>query len=133
MNANQTRPAIQNQQQTPQSGSRTTAGFPSPSDDYLETPLDLNRLLIKRPAATFFMRASGNALREAGIRDHDLLIIDRASQVTHGAIIVALVDGELQLQRFTMRPQPNAETDDLLYETPYEIWGVVTCVIRELS
>ena len=31
------------------------AGFPSPAEQYQETPLDLNELLVKRPAATFLI------------------------------------------------------------------------------
>ena len=100
-------------------GSRSTAGFPSPADDYIERGLDLNRLLIKRPAATFFMRADGNALQSAGIVHRDLLIIDRSRRPASGSIVVAPVDGELQLRRFG--------------ESTNEIWGVVTCVIHELD
>ncbi len=33
-----------------------TAGFPSPAEDYIEGKLDLNKHLIKHPAATFFVR-----------------------------------------------------------------------------
>ena len=34
-----------------------TAGFPSPAEQYMEPPLDLNDLLVKRPAATYFVKA----------------------------------------------------------------------------
>ncbi len=109
-------------------GARSTAGFPSPADDYVERPLDLNRLLIKRPAATFFMRASGNHLRDTGIANHDLLIIDRAREVTSSSIVIALVNGELQLRRFsTLKPETQSPGDS------HEIWGVVTCVIHEFN
>jgi DNA polymerase V len=37
---------------------RQPAGFPSPADDYIEGKLDLNRHLIKHPAATFFVRVT---------------------------------------------------------------------------
>ncbi len=103
----------------PLTGSRSTAGFPSPADDYIEGALDLNRLLIKHPAATFFMRADGAALQSAGIVHRDLLIVDRSRRPVSGSIVVALIDGELQLRRFG--------------ESTNEIWGVVTCVIHELD
>jgi DNA polymerase V len=38
------------------------AGFPSPADDYIEGSLDLNQHLVKHPAATFFVRVSGQSL-----------------------------------------------------------------------
>ena len=39
------------------------AGFPSPADDHIEGKLDLNEYLVRRPAATFFVRASGESMR----------------------------------------------------------------------
>ena len=59
-------------------GSRVPAGFPSPADDHIEGKLDLNLHLIRRPAATFFIRAQGESMRDAGIFDGDLLVVDRA-------------------------------------------------------
>lgn len=58
--------------------SRVPAEFPSPADDHIEGKLDLNEHLVRRPAATFFVRASGESMRDAGIFDGDLLIIDRS-------------------------------------------------------
>jgi len=49
---------------------RLPAGFPSPADDYIEGTLDLNRHLIKHPAATFFVRVSGDSGEEKGVRNH---------------------------------------------------------------
>ena len=45
------------------------AGFPSPAEQYQEPPLDLNELLVKRPAATFFVRVEGDSMVGAGIRE----------------------------------------------------------------
>ncbi len=71
------------------------AGFPSPSDDYIEKGLDLNEYLIKHPSATFYARANGTSLIGRGIYDGDLLIIDRAIEPYHGCIVVAALEGEL--------------------------------------
>ncbi|SFB89710.1 DNA polymerase V [Marinospirillum celere] len=38
---------------------RVSTGFPSPAQDYVEQALDLNEILVKRPASTFFVRAEG--------------------------------------------------------------------------
>jgi len=43
------------------------AGFPSPATDYCERKLDLNELCVKKPAATYFVRAQGDSMIEAGI------------------------------------------------------------------
>ena len=40
--------------------------------------LDLNRYLVRHPAATFFVRVSGASMTGAQINQGDLLIVDRA-------------------------------------------------------
>ena len=50
------------------------AGFPSPAEQYLEPPLDLNEFLIKRPAATYFVRVEGDSMIGAGIHDGDFTV-----------------------------------------------------------
>ena len=52
------------------------AGFPSPAEQYQEPPLDLNELLVKRPAATFFVRVQGDSMIGVGIHDGDLLVVE---------------------------------------------------------
>lgn len=79
----------------PLMSSRLAAGFPSPADDFEEQKLDLNEYLIQHPAATIFAWAQGDSLRDRGISDGDLLIIDRALEHRHGAVVVAALEGEL--------------------------------------
>ena len=43
-------------------------GFPSPSEQYVDAPLDLNEFLVKNPPATYFIRAAGNSMVDAGIQ-----------------------------------------------------------------
>lgn len=47
--------------------SAISAGFPSPAEDYVDKRLDLNELLIRNLAATFFVRVDGDSMRDAGI------------------------------------------------------------------
>ena len=74
------------------------AGFPSPAEQYQETPLDLNELLVKRPSATYFVRVEGDSMVGAGIRDGDLLVVDRSLRPANGDIIIACVDGEFTVK-----------------------------------
>ena len=76
------------------------AGFPSPAEQHLEPPLDLNELLVKRPAATYFVRVEGDSLIGAGIRDKDLLVVDRSLTPANGDIIIASVDGEFTVKTY---------------------------------
>ena len=76
------------------------AGFPSPAEQYIEPPLDLNDLLVKRPAATYFVRVAGDSMDGAGIRDGDLLVVDRSLRPSDGDIIIASVDGDFTVKTY---------------------------------
>jgi len=68
---------------------RVRTGFPSPADDFIDRALDLNEFLIQKPSATFFAWAEGDSLKDIGITQGDLLIIDRSAEHAHGAVVVA--------------------------------------------
>jgi DNA polymerase V len=110
------------------------AGFPSPADDYAEGPLDLNRHLIRHPAATFFVRVKGDSIIGAGIFSGDLLIVDRAMNPTNGSIVIAGVNGDLTVKRLhrskggiTLLPEnPAYRPIEIDHSTDFEVWGVVT-------
>ena len=70
----------------PFAGAAIAAGFPSPAEEYVEISLDLNKELIKHPAATFYARVKGNSMVDAGIEDGDLLIIDKALEPKDGDV-----------------------------------------------
>ena len=76
------------------------AGFPSPAEQYLEPPLDLNEFLIKRPAATYFVRVEGDSMIGAGIHDGDLLVVDRSLRPASGDVIIASVDGDFTVKTY---------------------------------
>ena len=75
--------------------SRVPAGFPSPADDYLENYLDLNTYLVKRPSSTFFVKAEGNSMVNAGILNGAVLVVDRSVTAKHNDIVIAALDGQL--------------------------------------
>ncbi len=72
---------------------KVSAGFPSPADDYIEKTLDLNELLVQKPAATFFSRAQGNSMTGAGIFPNDILVVDRSIDPVSGKVVICAVDG----------------------------------------
>lgn len=118
--------------------SRVPAGFPSPAEDHLEGKLDLNQHLIRRPAATFFVRASGESMRDAGIFDGDILVIDRSITPVAGDVVIAVLHGDLTVKRL-MKAGPEAwalKAENAAFpnipvdEEGCEIWGVVTNSIR---
>ena len=54
--------------------SPASCGFPSPAQDYVEATLDLNQLCISRPAATYFVWAAGDSMKDAGILDGEFTV-----------------------------------------------------------
>ena len=76
------------------------AGFPSPAEQYRETPLDLNELLVKRPAATFFVGVQGDSMIGEGIHDGDILVVDRSLRPAPGDVIIACVDGDFTVKTY---------------------------------
>lgn len=117
-----------------------SAGFGSPGSDATVKRIDLNDALIRHPQATFVMRVSGDAMREAGIEDGDVLLVDRALVPQHGQVVVAVVDGELFCRRLSNRASgvsleaaaPGHAAIALAADRQLELWGVVTTVIKSL-
>jgi DNA polymerase V len=115
-----------------------SAGFPSPAEDHIEAKLDLNRHLIKNPAATIYVRVSGNSMVGVGIHCGDLLVVDASIEPAIGKVIVAAFNGELTVKRLWSENGHlylKAENKDycmIEVKEPQElhIWGVVTNVIH---
>ena len=118
--------------------SHASCGFPSPAQDYVEATLDLNQLCISRPAATYFVRAAGDSMKDAGIRDGDLLVVDRSITARHGDTVIACVDGEFTVKQLQITPYvallpANPDYQPIVFqaEQSLEIFGVVTFVIHK--
>ena len=117
-----------------------SAGFPSPAADYEEDKLDLNRYLIKNPAATFFVRVTGYSMMGAGIYSGDLLVVDRSLEPRDKSVVIAVIDGELTVKRIrigkkkiTLEPEnENYSVQQITEDTDFQVWGVVTNVIHAL-
>lgn len=120
--------------------SSISAGFPSPADDYIEGHLDLNELLIRHPAATFYVRVTGDSMIGAGVHSGDLLVVDRSLKPVEGSVVIAVVDGDLTVKRVRRESgRVFLVADNSAYppiaihdETSFEVWGVVTYVIHSL-
>lgn len=125
----------------PLAGSGISAGFPSPAEDFEEISLDLNKTLVKHPAATFYARVKGDSMTDAGIRDGDLLVIDKALDPKEGDIAVCFLDGEFTVKRIALNSDgiylmpANSEFKPIRIseENEFQIWGIVAYVIHKTS
>lgn len=123
-----------------QTFSGISAGFPSPANDYLEGSIDLNTELISNPEATFFGRVKGLSMKDAGITDGDVLIVDKSVEPRDGMIAVCFLDGEFTLKRIriahnsvTLYPA-NEQYQPIVVtaENEFLVWGIVTYVIKKM-
>ena len=122
-------------------GSKVSAGFPSPAEDYIAERLDLNEYLIKHPAATFLVRATGDSMINAGIHENDILIVDRSITPISGKIVIAAIDGQLTVKRlhkksdgkFVLKAEhPSHPPIEVNEESDVHIWGVVIHIIHSV-
>ena len=110
-----------------------SAGFPSPADDYTEENIDLNEHLISNPFSTFFLRVKGDSMINAGIKDKDLIIVDKSLIAKPGDIVIALIDGEFTIKRLSIKNNElylkaeNHNYPDFRFKNhiDVQIWGVV--------
>jgi len=130
---------IANSLELPLFATGVSAGFPSPAEDYVELALDLNKELVKHPAATFYARVKGSSMIEAGIEDGDLLVIDKALEPKDGSIAVCYIDGEFTVKRLAVQDDgvflvpANAEFKPIRIteENEFLVWGTVAYVIHK--
>lgn len=115
------------------------AGFPSPAEDEMSKPLNLNDYLIPHPASTFFIRVDGDSMTGAGIFSGDLLIVDKSLPASNGKIVVALLNGEFTVKRLVLNrneillraENPKYPTIKINASEDFNVWGVVSYVIHK--
>ena len=120
---------------------KISAGFPSPATDYMENKLDLNEYLIKHPAATFIVKASGSSMLNADIYSGDLLIVDRSLTPRNNNIVIASIFGDLTIKKikkkeklfFLVSANEDYPSIEVKEEMECFIWGVVTYIIHETT
>lgn len=115
------------------------AGFPSPATDYMTQAIDLNKELVRHPAATFYGRVVGDSMIDAGVDEGDILVIDKALEARDGDMAVCFVDGEFTLKYIHIREagivlkpaNPKYPEIEITEGMDFKMWGVVTYIIKK--
>ena len=121
--------------------SRVAISFGSPAGESGVTRLDLNEILIRNPQAAFLVRIAGSAMREAGIDDGDLALVDRALDASHGQVVIAVHQDEFLCRRLCRQgdalglqaTDPDVPDVWAGEADTFDIWGVVTHVVKRVS
>lgn len=118
------------------------AGFPSPAQDYLTDAIDLNRDIIKHKESTFYARVSGDSMKDAGIGDGDIVVVDKALEAKDGDFVVAFIDGEYTIKQFKRDKSGefgwlvphNSDYSPIKVtaDNDFLVWGVVTFTIKKM-
>ena len=114
------------------------AGFPSPADDFVYESIDLNKLIVKHPDATFYARVKGQSMTGDFMED-DLLVIDRSMEWSDNKIALCFVENEFTLKRLKIedgkcylipsnKDFPVLEVNDT---NEVIVWGIVTYSIKK--
>lgn len=115
-----------------------SAGFPSPASDFEEHIIDLNKYLIKRPSSTFLGRVKGNSMKDAGIHDGDIMVIDKSLPFVNNRIAVCFLEGEFTVKRiqiknercFLVAENVAYKPIEVTPENEFVVWGIVVHVIK---
>lgn len=118
------------------------AGFPVPASDEPMARIDLSKEIINHPESTFYARIAGDSMREIGIFDGDIVVVDRSRSPHDGSIIVAYLDGEFTIKEYRrdsagqcawlIPHNKDYEPIKVTQENDFVIWGVVTHNVHKL-
>lgn len=115
------------------------AGFPSPAEDFQVQRIDLMKELVRHPQASYLLRIRGDSMRDVGIFDGDVVLVDKAITPRSGQVVVAVVDGEFTCKTLQLRAgriklkAANPIYPDIIPtdSQTVEIWGVVVAAIKQ--
>lgn len=132
--------SVESEMALPVVSENISAGFPSPAMDFIDLVIDLNKHVIKRPSATFFGRVKGKSMKDIGIHDGDLLVIDKSIKPANNLIAVCYLDGEFTIKRIVIEngscwlvpANKDYEPLEVLEHNDFQVWGIVTYVIKSM-
>ncbi len=113
------------------------AGFPTPAEEELIDTLSLDEYLVEKPTASFMLKVSGDSMKDAGIHEGDLVIVERGCEARHGDIVLACVDREWTLKYYERNGREillvpaNPDYPVIRPKGELTLGGVVKAVIRK--
>jgi len=113
------------------------AGFPSPAEEELRDLISLDEYLITRPDSSFLLKVSGDSMEGEGIKEGDLVIVERGREPKNGDIILAEVDGAWTMKYFRKKGKEvvleaaNPRYPLIRPRAELKVGGIITAVIRK--
>lgn len=120
---------------------KVRAGLPQEEDQTSGLEMvGVEDYLIRQPDRTVFCRVRGDSMKEAGMLDGDMLVVERNRPTKSGDVVVALVDNEMTVKYlypaktgngWILKPA-NPDYPDIIAQQSLEVLGVVVGVFRRL-
>lgn len=84
------------------------AGLPQPADaSQAPEAMCVETFLIDHPDQTVYCRVKGDSMKDAGLLDGDIAVVDRSISAKAGDIVVAVVDGEITVKHLRANGSPD--------------------------
>ena len=117
-----------------------SAGFPSPASDFEESRISIEKVVIKNKESTFYAKVSGDSMKDAGLNDGDILVIDRSEELKNNKIAVCYLNGDFTVKRvkiekkavYLIPENKNYKPIKVNEENEFIVWGIVTYVIKKV-
>ena len=115
---------------------RITAGMPILATENFEGYINFAAETVHcRPEELFALRVSGESMREAGIMDGDIVIVEKTPYAQNGQIVVAMIDDSATVKTFYrenghFRLQPENHTMQPIIADDVSVLGRVVASMR---
>ncbi len=120
------------------------AGFPSPAEEEFLDVIDFDEFLAPNKESSYLLKVKGDSMIDAGIREGDMVVVERRQTYKPGAIVIASIEGEYTMKYLRRSTKLTAGNDGGYYLEPANekykpiypkghltIEAVVTAVVRK--
>jgi repressor LexA len=113
------------------------AGIPTSAEEDLRGIVSFDEYLVRHPETSFLLSVTGDSMIDAGIREKDLVIVEKNKEPQNGDIILAEVDGNWTMKYFCRKGKvvtleaANSKYPPIIPQTDLRIAGVITAVVRK--
>ena len=113
------------------------AGFPNAAEEEVLDTMNLDSYLIGNRAATYILHVKGDSMRDAGILEGDLAIVERGVEPKVGDIVIAEVDGAWTMKYYrkhagvAVLEAANPKYKTIIPREDLKIEAVVRSIIRK--
>jgi len=111
------------------------AGRPILAEENWEGAVPVHASLLKKNRQYFALTVRGDSMKDAGILEKDMAVIQKQNSAKNGDIVVAVVDDKVTIKRFfkeatRVRLQPENPAHNPIYSQDVRVLGKLAYIIR---